>query len=188
MTQQGESKTELPTWAPVYFAAWGSARPDGRRMSVQWAARLAGVSCSAVRNWRSENKHFRALEHIARHGGVQFMTSFTEAGIRAAAPAILQAYLKLVGEGHPQMVLQGLKLLLDRPDIDVNLRGAIAQGGLSEWADVPEDELDQVIANLQAAVGLGAGGKTAPPGPDRRPGPAAVDDPPSPAIDTGPAV
>ena len=110
---------KLPEWVPTYLAAWGSTRPDGKAMSVEWAAGLAGVSPSAVRKLRIRQRQFQTLEYIARHGGSAFMASYADAGIRGAAPGILMAFLKLVEEGNSTVVLQGMKWLLNKPDADV---------------------------------------------------------------------
>lgn len=145
--------SDLPGWVPTYLAAWGSTRPDGRRMTVRWASGLSGVDESSVRKLRGRSKMFERLEYLARHGGGEFMASYAEAGLRGAAPALLQAFLGLVEDGHPQVVMQGMKWLLARPEeVDVNLTGSMAQGSPQEWAELGDDEAGQVAANLQAAL------------------------------------
>lgn len=169
LAEENRQFEELPEWVPQYLAAWGSTRPDGRCMSVKWAAGLVGVDPSTVRHLRSRSRAFRTLEYIARHGGGEFMASYAEAGLRGSATAILRAFLNLViDERNPQATIQAMKWLLARPDeVDLNLSGAVAQGSLLEWAEIPDGERDQVAANLQAALGvLGRG-------------PADVDDPAS---------
>ena len=144
---------ELPEWVPTYLAAWGSVRPDGKAMSVEWAAGLAGVTASAVRNLRARDRRFKTLEYVARHGGSAFMASYADAGIRGAAPAILSAFLGLVADGNAQAVLQGMKWLLGTSDsVDVHLKGVVATDDVSELSDV---ELDERIAELFAAIGEG---------------------------------
>lgn len=137
----------LPGWMPTYLAAWGSTRPDGKAMSVEWAAGLAGVSPSAVRNWRAKDRRFQTLEYVARHGGAAFMASYADAGVRAAAPRILGAFLGLVDEGNATAILQGMKWLLGKADAVVHVRGGL------EFSDVSDDEL----AAIQEALAEGAG-------------------------------
>ena len=146
----------LPAWVPTYLAAWGSTRPDGRQMSVEWAAGLAGVSPSAVRHLRTRDRRFRTLEYVARHGGAAFMASYADAGVRAAAPAILEAFLGLVEDGNVNAVLQGMKWLLGKADAEVAVRGGLA------FADVSDEELGAIRETLRDQnVGRGgeAGGR-----------------------------
>lgn len=144
---------DLPEWVPLYLAAWGSTRPDGKRMTVRWAAGLAGVDDSAVRHLRGSNPMFKRLEFLARRAGGAFMASYADAGIRGAAPAILQAFFDLVRARDVTATLTGMRWLLAKPQaVDVNLRGVMAHGSPHDWGAVPPDERDQVAANLHAAL------------------------------------
>lgn len=64
----GRELDDLPEWVPIYLDAWGSKRPDGRVMTVTFAAGLAGVSPSTIRFWRGRSAAFRDLEDQARRG------------------------------------------------------------------------------------------------------------------------
>lgn len=166
--EQAQLET-LPAWVPLYLAAWGSVDPEGKRMQVKTAAGLAGVTDSAVRELRRTNEQFRTLEHIARRASQAFLASYMEAGIRASAPQLLQAYLELVASRNPQVVLQGMKWALDKPEaanVNVNLKGVVATDDLSSLSD---GELDARLGELMAAFGEGedvpdAEGEAAAPG------------------------
>lgn len=122
LAEEARQLDALPSWVPTYLAAWGSVRPDGKAMSVEWAAGLAGITPSAVRHLRAKDRRFKTLEYVARHGGSAFMASYAEAGVRGAAPAILTAFLGLVNSGNAQAVLQGMKWLLGRADaVDIHM-------------------------------------------------------------------
>lgn len=121
--EEQQALERLPAWVPLYLAAWGSVRPDGKQMSVVWAAGHAGVTDSAVRSLRERSRQFRTLEYLARHGTAAFMTSYAEAGLRGSASLILKAYLELVDEGNAAAVLQGMKWLLGSPDQVVRQEG-----------------------------------------------------------------
>ena len=118
---------KLPAWVTEYLAAWGSRfDPDGKPMRVKTAAALAGTTASNVRDLRRTSEQFRLLERIARHGGAMFLASYMEAGIRSLAPAMLRAFAALIEAENPQVVLQGMKWALDKPDmanLNVNLEG-----------------------------------------------------------------
>lgn len=142
LADEARQLEELPEWVPTYLAAWGSVRPDGKAMSVEWAAGLAGVTPSAVRHLRKRDSRFKTLEFVARHGGSLFMSTYADAGIRGAAPAILMAFLKLVASGNAQAVLQGMKWLLGERDVvDVHLKGVVA-------TDSDVDDLAEALSIL----------------------------------------
>lgn len=140
----------LPDWVPTYLAAWGSVRPDGKQMSVEWAAGLAGISASAVRNLRMRDRRFRTLEYVARHGGAAFMASFAEAGVRTSAPRLLTAFLKLVDEGNSTAIIQGMKWLLGKADAEVVFQGDV------EFTDVTDEELSAIRDVLAGETGGGS--------------------------------
>lgn len=57
----------LPWAAQVYLSVWSMGiGPDGKQLRVVSAARLAGVSVSTVKDWRSRIPGFRELEAQAR--------------------------------------------------------------------------------------------------------------------------
>ena len=126
---------KLPAWVPEYLAAWGSVRPDGKAMSVEWAAGLAGVSAVAVRMLRGRHREFRTLEYLARHGTAAFMVSYAEAGLRGAAPAIVAAFRKLIDDGEYHTVIQGMKWLMDKPDLA--MEGSLGIEYVNDWRENP---------------------------------------------------
>jgi hypothetical protein len=70
MGEENEGKREseaLPPAAQVYLSVWAmGVTPEGKAMRVETAARLAGVSTSTVKDWRSRIAGFRELEAQAR--------------------------------------------------------------------------------------------------------------------------
>lgn len=130
----------LPGWVPTYLACWGSTRPDGKRMSVTWAAGLAGVSPDAVRQLRARSRQFRMMEHVCRQGGAEFMASYASAGVRAMAPEILTAMRDLITDRNPRMVSEAVKILLGQTGLDVHLSADEAIKLEMVWGDYAEGD------------------------------------------------
>lgn len=58
---------KLPSWVPNYLDCWRSRTdPDGRRMTVNFAAEHAGVTPGAVRSLRMRSASFKRMEYIVR--------------------------------------------------------------------------------------------------------------------------
>ena len=146
LAEREEQRTleRLPEWVPQYLAAWGSTRPDGKAMSVEWAAGLAGVTPSGVRSLRERRVEFRRLEYLTRHGTAAFMASYAEAGLRGSAPAILNSFLALIQEREYHTVIQGMKWLMNKPD--VSLEGPVVEFNLQDWMTQRESRRAAVAA------------------------------------------
>lgn len=143
----------LPEWVPLYLAAWGSVRPDGKKMSVTWAAGLAGISVETVRGLRMRSRQFRIIEYVARHGSAAFMASYAEAGVRGAAPQILTSFLKLIADGEYHTVIQAMKWLMDKPDVQVE--GDVGVFNLQEWMEKRGTRLGEVEGLEDGAAAAG---------------------------------
>ena len=145
---------KLPVWVPDYLAAWGSKfDPEGKRMRVKTAATLAGTTESNVRELRRRSERFQLMEKIAREGGSLFLSSYMEAGLRTMAPSLLQAFRTLVANLNPQVVLQGMKWAMDRPEaLTVDVTGVVATDDVSELSDEALDtRLDQLLVAARKA-------------------------------------
>lgn len=101
--------SRLPEWVPTYLAAWGSPRPDGKKMTVAWASSLAGTSASNVRNLRQRSRQFVRMETMARFGTAATMGEFIEAGLRGNVGVIWTNYMRLVKEGNVSAILKGVE-------------------------------------------------------------------------------
>lgn len=106
---------DLPAWVSVYLAAWGSKRPDNKRRTVSWAARIAGTNPSNVRTLRQRSSRFRTMEDLARHTDTRYAQSLVDSGLRGNAPIILESFMALVRDRHPQSVLKAVEWLADKP-------------------------------------------------------------------------
>jgi hypothetical protein len=84
------------------------------------------------------------LEYLARHGTAAFMASYAEAGLRGAAPAIVAAFRKLINDGEYHTVIQAMKWLMDKPDVQVE--GSLVQFDMQEWMATRGKRLAEVEA------------------------------------------
>lgn len=110
----------IPSWVPTYLAAWGTTRPDGKMMTVQWASSLAGTSASNVRNQRQRSRQFRRMEEMARFGTQATMTEFIDAGLRGNASTIFDTFMRLIDDGDVRAVLKAMEWLRGKPiEVDV---------------------------------------------------------------------
>lgn len=121
--RQAEREIErMPAWVSQYLAAFGSKRPDGKRMTVQWAAEFAGTRPGTVREYRRTSPAFRKLEEVARFGDVSFMSSYVNAGLRGLAPAAMEALADLIYVRNPQVVLKALSWLRGPEELEVTMK------------------------------------------------------------------
>ena len=119
-------------------------------MRVKTAATLAGTTESNVRELRRRSDRFQLMEKIAREGGSMFLSSYMEAGLRTMAPSLLQAFRMLVANMNPQVVLQGMKWAMDRPEaLTVDVTGVMATDDVSKLSD---EELDSRLDHLLVAA------------------------------------
>lgn len=107
----------LPPWVSVYLAAWGTKREDGKRVTVSWAAELAGTTDSTVRSLRKRSPRFRRMEYMARHAEAEEIASLVQAGLRGNAGVIFEAFMRLIKNGNPQATLRAVDWLQDKPAI-----------------------------------------------------------------------
>lgn len=106
---------QMPVWVAAYLGCWGSTRPDGKRMMVQFAADFAGTTPSAVRNLRQRSPAFRKLEDIARYGTAAWAQSYVEAGLRGLAPTLMRSLARLIETDNYQTVLKVAEWLRGKP-------------------------------------------------------------------------
>lgn len=165
MAEELDESTELeklPPWVPLYLSVWGGTRPDGKRMTVKWAADYAGISPSNVRNLRSRSPGFRRMEGMARFTSIQFAQSYVERGLAHIAPLWLNALITLLAVADSQTVLKVGEWLRGKPEaMDVHLHGAMGLVG----AEMSDKDAELIIYNLiVAAQGeTGGGGPLAAP-------------------------
>jgi len=70
--EREDSEKRLPDTAQVYLDIRRMGiGPDGKKLTVTTAARMAGVSRSTVQDWRTRFPDFRALERKAVEGWVK---------------------------------------------------------------------------------------------------------------------
>jgi hypothetical protein len=125
--EMGEAERQIermPAWVPQYLAAFGSRRPDGKRMTVKWAAELAGTNPENVRQYRKASAAFRRLEEVARFGDVMFMQSYVDAGLRGLAPLAMEALADLLRVRNPQVTLKAIGWLRGPEELAVTLQQA----------------------------------------------------------------
>jgi hypothetical protein len=108
---------QLPTWVPAYLGAWGGKRENGKRVTVAWAAEQAGTTDSNVRNWRQTSQQFKRLEHLARYGRAEQVSSMVQAGLRGMTPVILAAFMRLVQTGNVHAIMKAMEWLQDKPSM-----------------------------------------------------------------------
>lgn len=105
----------LPPWVPTYLAAWASKRPYSKRVTVTWAARMAGTTASNVRDLRRGAPRFRVMEQMARFGEGKHIASMISGGLRGNASLIFEAFMTLVASGNSQAVLKAMEWLQNKP-------------------------------------------------------------------------
>jgi len=113
---EGQALERLPAWVPVYLAAWGGKPPEGTRVTVKWAAELAGITADNVRMLRQRSAQFRRLEYMARHGSMEGAASMVEAGLRGATMAIFRSFMRLVEGGDPATVRKAMEWVRGKPE------------------------------------------------------------------------
>jgi len=140
---------DLPSWVPMYLAAWGSKRPDGKRVTVSWAASVAGTTASTVRSLRMRSDRFCRMEYIARHGEGEHVASMIDAGLRGNASRIFESFIRLVDKGNPQAVLKAMEWLQNKPAI------------LLQLTTMSDEQLLEYYSSLLAELAPGGGGDKA---------------------------
>lgn len=106
---------KMPIWAPDYLACWGSTRPDGKRMTVAFAADFAGTTTEAVRKLRARSEAFRRLEEITRYGTAEWAQTYVEAGLRGLAPRMMRSLARLVDADEYHTTLKLVEWLRGKP-------------------------------------------------------------------------
>lgn len=148
----------LPEWVPTYLAAWGSTRPDGKAMTVIWAASLAGTKDNNVRILRKRSPQFRRMEDMARFGTARIMGEYIDAGLRGNVPTIFGKFMQLVDEGNVQAVLKGVEWARGKPiKHEVEVTGApqthiYIPDNRREPTDAPEVKSTEEEETVDAAV------------------------------------
>ncbi len=122
---QEVDEERLTAAAQIYLSVWSmGVSPEGKRLTVVAAARLAGVSVSAVKRWRERVPGFRAAEREAR----------------ASSSAYAQRLARRIVEGLVAPAGRVLAESLEAKDASVAWQIIRAAGGIAAVVDLAGTE------------------------------------------------
>lgn len=133
--EREQVEERLPPAARVYLSVWSMGlTPEGKRMRVEAAARLAGVSVSAVKDWRKRIAGFRELEAYAR----------------AASTSYVQQLARRIVEGLVVPSGRALAQAVEAGDAALAWNIIKAAGGIASVVDIgSEERLGRLLADLR---------------------------------------